>query len=119
MSVAEYLSDLTARLEDQLGERLARAWLVGSGARGDFDPVRSHIDVRAAITFSWCTSPRRVSYTRRRHPARAPISLGRCENASGRAPRGSPRPVAIVWAIRAARSGASSPPSRSAYNANA
>jgi hypothetical protein len=48
--VAEYLSELTARLERQLGDRLVAAWVVGSGALGDFDPERSDIDVQAVAT---------------------------------------------------------------------
>jgi hypothetical protein len=38
---------LTKRLELRLGEQLIGAWLVGSGALGDFDPLRSDIDVQA------------------------------------------------------------------------
>jgi hypothetical protein len=34
-------------LHDRLGEGLASAWVVGSGALGDFDPARSDIDVQA------------------------------------------------------------------------
>jgi hypothetical protein len=45
--IAEYLSELTSRLDDRLGDRLAAAWIVGSGALGDFDPQRSDIDVQA------------------------------------------------------------------------
>ena len=45
--VAAYLSELTARLEARLGERLVAAWVVGSGALGEFDPERSDIDVQA------------------------------------------------------------------------
>jgi Domain of unknown function (DUF4111) len=49
-AVAEYLSELTLRLEAQLGRRLAGAWLVGSGALGDFDGLRSDVDVQAVST---------------------------------------------------------------------
>ena len=45
--IAEYLSELTARLEDQLGDRLVAAWVVGSSALGDFDELRSDVDVQA------------------------------------------------------------------------
>jgi hypothetical protein len=48
--IAEYLSELTNRLEDRLGDRLVAAWLVGSGALGDFDLQRSDIDVQAVAT---------------------------------------------------------------------
>jgi hypothetical protein len=48
--VAEYLSELTRRLEGHLERRLAGAWLVGSGALGDFDTMRSDLDVQAVCT---------------------------------------------------------------------
>lgn len=46
-AVAAYLSELTNRLEAQLGDRLVGAWLIGSAELGDFDPLRSDIDVQA------------------------------------------------------------------------
>jgi hypothetical protein len=49
-AVAEYLSQLTLRLETHLERRLAGAWLVGSGALGDFDTRRSDLDVQAVCT---------------------------------------------------------------------
>ena len=49
-TVADYLSELTLRLEARLGRRLAGAWLVGSGALGDFDATRSDVDVQAVAT---------------------------------------------------------------------
>jgi hypothetical protein len=49
-AVAEYLSDLSLRLETHLERRLAGAWLVGSGALGDFDRLRSDVDVQAVCT---------------------------------------------------------------------
>jgi hypothetical protein len=49
-AVADYLAELTRRLDEQLGERLAGAWLGGSGALGDFDATRSDIDVQAVAT---------------------------------------------------------------------
>src|SRR5918998_1034595 len=49
-AVAEYLSELTLRLETHLERRLAGAWLVGSGALGDFDSLRSDVDVQAVCT---------------------------------------------------------------------
>jgi Domain of unknown function (DUF4111) len=48
--IAEYLSELTLRLEAQLERRLAGAWLIGSGALGDFDALRSDVDVQAVST---------------------------------------------------------------------
>src|SRR5262245_63779913 len=48
--IAAYLSELTARLEARLGERLVAAWVVGSGALGDFDPETSDVDVQAVAT---------------------------------------------------------------------
>jgi hypothetical protein len=47
---AEYLSELTSRLQRQLGDRLVAAWVVGSGALGEFDPEHSDIDVQAVST---------------------------------------------------------------------
>jgi hypothetical protein len=49
-AVAEYLSELTLRLETHLERRLAGAWLIGSGALGDFDSLRSDVDVQAVCT---------------------------------------------------------------------
>jgi hypothetical protein len=46
-ALADYLAEVTRRLEGALGELLKGAWLVGSGALGDFDPARSDIDVQA------------------------------------------------------------------------
>jgi hypothetical protein len=45
--LAEYLGELTARLQAQLGDRLVSAWVIGSGALGDFDRLRSDVDVQA------------------------------------------------------------------------
>ena len=45
--IREYLDELTRRLEALLRERLVAAWQVGSGALGDFDQLRSDIDVQA------------------------------------------------------------------------
>jgi len=42
-----YLTELVRRLREVLGERLVGAWLLGSGALGDFDPERSDVDVQA------------------------------------------------------------------------
>ena len=44
---AAYLDEILRRLREVLGGRLSGAWLVGSGALGDFDPARSDIDVQA------------------------------------------------------------------------
>jgi hypothetical protein len=48
--VAAYLAELMRRAETRLGDRLAAAWLAGSTALGDFDRVRSDIDVQAVST---------------------------------------------------------------------
>jgi hypothetical protein len=45
--IRAYLDELTRRLTEQLGDRLVAAWQVGSGALGDFDQLRSDIDVQA------------------------------------------------------------------------
>jgi hypothetical protein len=49
-AIAAYLSELTTRLEARLEERLVGAWLIGSGALGDFDRLRSDVDVQAVCT---------------------------------------------------------------------
>jgi hypothetical protein len=49
-AIAGYLSELTTRLQARLEDRLAGAWLIGSGALGDFDRLRSDIDVQAVST---------------------------------------------------------------------
>ena len=49
-ALADYLSRLTLRLGPHLGRRLAGAWLIGSGALGDFDRLRSDVDVQAVST---------------------------------------------------------------------
>jgi hypothetical protein len=48
--ILAYLSELTRRLEAHLGERLVGAWLIGSSALGDFDRLRSDIDVLAVCS---------------------------------------------------------------------
>lgn len=42
-----YVDELARRLRDHAGEGLVAAWLIGSSALGDFDPVRSDIDIQA------------------------------------------------------------------------
>jgi hypothetical protein len=42
-----YLTELTGRLRNRLGDELVAAWVVGSNATGDFDAARSDIDVQA------------------------------------------------------------------------
>jgi hypothetical protein len=49
-AIAGYLSELTTRLQARLEDRLVGAWLIGSGALGDFDRLRSDIDVQAVCT---------------------------------------------------------------------
>lgn len=43
----DYLAALVDRLEAVAGSRLVGVWLLGSAALGDFDPVRSDLDVQA------------------------------------------------------------------------
>ena len=50
--IAGYLSELTTRLTARLGDRLLGAWVIGSGALGDFDSRRSDIDVQAVSAAS-------------------------------------------------------------------
>ena len=45
--IAGYLSELTTRLTARVGDRLLGAWVIGSGALGDFDARRSDVDVQA------------------------------------------------------------------------
>jgi hypothetical protein len=45
--ITAYLDELTRRLQARLGDRLVAVWQVGSGALGDFDGLRSDIDVQA------------------------------------------------------------------------
>jgi Domain of unknown function (DUF4111) len=45
--IEAYLSELTRRLTVRLGDELLAAWVIGSGALGDFDAQRSDIDVQA------------------------------------------------------------------------
>src|SRR3954467_13141381 len=47
--IRDYLDELTRRLQAQLGDRLVAAWQVGAGALGDFDQLRSDIDVQALV----------------------------------------------------------------------
>jgi hypothetical protein len=49
-AIAAYLSQLTTCLEARLEDRLVGAWLIGSGALGDLDRLRSDIDVQAVCT---------------------------------------------------------------------
>jgi hypothetical protein len=49
-AIAAYVAELTTRLEARLEDRLVGAWLIGSGALGDFDRLRSDLDVQAVCT---------------------------------------------------------------------
>jgi Domain of unknown function (DUF4111) len=46
----EYLGEVVERLARLAGERLLGAWVVGSGAIGDFDRERSDLDVQAVTS---------------------------------------------------------------------
>jgi hypothetical protein len=45
-----YVAEVARRVAGVLGDRLVGIWLVGSGASGDYDPLRSDIDVQAVST---------------------------------------------------------------------
>jgi PAS domain S-box-containing protein len=45
--IEAYLAELANRLTARVGDRLLGAWVIGSGALGDFDAQRSDIDVQA------------------------------------------------------------------------
>jgi hypothetical protein len=47
-----YLTELSERLQGALGDLLVGAWLIGSGARDDYQPASSDLDVVAAVTRS-------------------------------------------------------------------
>jgi len=49
MTVAEYHSELVERLRTVLGERAVGVYASGSFGLGDFDPVRSDLDVQAVF----------------------------------------------------------------------
>jgi hypothetical protein len=49
-SADQYLDELVVQLRDDLGERLVGAWLVNSGARDDYLPGRSDLDVVVCAT---------------------------------------------------------------------
>jgi Domain of unknown function (DUF4111) len=50
MGIEEYLDELVARIDTQLGTRLVGVWLFGSAALGDFDERRSDLDVQAVCS---------------------------------------------------------------------
>jgi hypothetical protein len=52
-AIASYLEELVARLHAELGDELIGVWQFGSGALGDFDPLRSDLDVQ-------CVTARRL-----------------------------------------------------------
>ena len=86
--IRAYLDELTRRLSAQLGDRLVAAWQVGSGALGDFDPLRSDIDVQAVS---------------------APLERADLEALAAVADRGAvPGARARVRALRGSRRGSSS-----------
>lgn len=45
-----YVAELVLRLRSALGDALLGVWLLGSGARDDYVPGRSDLDVAAAVT---------------------------------------------------------------------
>jgi hypothetical protein len=46
-AIASYLDELVTRLHRELGDDLIGVWQFGSGALGDFDPLRSDLDIQA------------------------------------------------------------------------
>jgi len=69
--IETYLAEVVARIRDGLGERLVGAWLFGSGALGDFDPVASDLDVQVVTTVRLARTEREDLVARLSHPALA------------------------------------------------
>ena len=89
-------TELTRRLQAQLGDRLLAAWVVGSSALGDFDAARSDVDVQAVSNGR--LDPRGAARARRRS---SPPSSAPCAGWSSCSTR------ARTWPTRAARRSAS------------
>jgi hypothetical protein len=49
-AIASYLEELVSRLHSELGDELIGVWQFGSGALGDFDPLRSDLDIQGVTT---------------------------------------------------------------------
>jgi hypothetical protein len=65
----EYVAELTARLQLTLGELLLGVWLLGSGARDDYVPGRSDLDVAAAVSHPLTREEKETVVGRCRHAA--------------------------------------------------
>lgn len=50
LDTSRYLAALVGRLQEVLAERLVGAWLINSGARDDYVPGRSDLDVTVGVT---------------------------------------------------------------------
>jgi len=66
--IESYLAALVARLRDALGDRLVGAWLFGSGALGDLDPMTSDLDVQVVTTVRLSRAERESIAARLSHP---------------------------------------------------
>jgi hypothetical protein len=64
-----YLAELVTRLGSVLGASLAGVWLVGSGARGDYLPGRSDLDVVVAVSRRATRAEKDAIVARCRHAA--------------------------------------------------
>jgi hypothetical protein len=64
-----YVAELTARLEEALDGLLLGAWLLGSGARDDYVPGRSDLDVAAAVSRVLSHGEKEAVVARCRHDA--------------------------------------------------
>lgn len=68
-AIAAYLDELVLRLRRTLGDELLGVWQFGSGALGDFDPLRSDLDVQAVVAGRIGFPARRRLTTQLSHPA--------------------------------------------------
>jgi hypothetical protein len=67
-AIASYLGELVTRLHLELGDDLVGVWQFGSGALGDFDPLRSDLDVQAVTARRLPTAVRDRIVARLSHP---------------------------------------------------
>jgi hypothetical protein len=64
-----YVEELTRRLRETLGDGLVGVWLIGSGARDDYLPGRSDIDVAVAVSRPLTAAEKERVVERCRHEA--------------------------------------------------
>jgi hypothetical protein len=67
-AIASYLEELVTRLRRELGDDLIGVWQFGSGALGDFDPVRSDLDIQGVTARRLPTAARDRVVARLSHP---------------------------------------------------